>query len=422
MRSTVGENATVGDRPASFRLRAAPAALALPLVVLALTALPAGSQAAATAYVANHINSLTVPYTVSEYAIGTGGLLSPLSPPTVVEGGGPFDVAISPNGKSVYVTNTTDDTVSQYNVDPITGVLSPKNPSTVVSGQGPEAIAVTPDGRSAYVTNAGPSNDIWQYSIDPATGTLSPKNPARIVPGVTPADVAVTPDGRTAYVSTFFDGILQYNIDRATGALSPKTPSSVPTAGGSGFETVVVTPNGRSAYVTGGTTISQYSINPVTGALSSMTPATVPGGPDAAGIAVTPDGRNAYAANLGNGAAPDTVSQYSIDRSTGALSPKTPPTVSADVGPTGVAVAPNGRSLYVTNQQSDDISQYSIGRRTGALSPKTPATVAAGLDPIGIAVRPPVPTRKRQCKHGGWMNFPQFKKQAECVAFVHHNR
>jgi hypothetical protein len=30
----------------------------------------------------------------------------------------------------------------------------------------------------------------------------------------------------------------------------------------------------------------------------------------------------------------------------------------------------------------------------------------------------PFPTSKEQCKNGGWLNFPEFKNQGECVAFV----
>jgi hypothetical protein len=33
---------------------------------------------------------------------------------------------------------------------------------------------------------------------------------------------------------------------------------------------------------------------------------------------------------------------------------------------------------------------------------------------------PVLPTSKDQCKHGGWRNFPQFKNQGQCIAFVNH--
>ncbi len=35
-----------------------------------------------------------------------------------------------------------------------------------------------------------------------------------------------------------------------------------------------------------------------------------------------------------------------------------------------------------------------------------------------VTVKPRVPTSRAQCKHGGWRNYPQFKNQGQCVAFV----
>jgi hypothetical protein len=32
----------------------------------------------------------------------------------------------------------------------------------------------------------------------------------------------------------------------------------------------------------------------------------------------------------------------------------------------------------------------------------------------------PLPTIKEQCKNGGWHNYPQFKNQGQCIAFVNH--
>ncbi len=122
--------------------------------VLLLLGVPGAARAAGNAYVANHVSS-----SVSEYGIGPGDLLSPLAPPMVPSGVGPFGVTVSPDGRSAYVTNTNESTVSQYNIDATTGVLGAKIPASVASGQNPEGIAITPDGRSAYVTNAGPSND-----------------------------------------------------------------------------------------------------------------------------------------------------------------------------------------------------------------------------------------------------------------------
>jgi hypothetical protein len=84
-----------------------------------------------------------------------------------------------------------------------------------------------------------------------------------------------------------------------------------------------------------------------------------------------------------------------------------------------VAVNPNGKSVFAANIFSGTVSQYSADPSTGALSPKDPATVPAGDLPDGIAVgpAPPVPTSIEQCKNGGWRQFG-FKGQGQCVAFV----
>jgi YVTN family beta-propeller protein len=107
---------------------------------------------------------------------------------------------------------------------------------------------------------------------------------------------------------------------------------------------------------------------------------------------------------------------------TGALSPKTPPTVNTGgFSPSaGIAVTADGASAYVTDAGSNTISQYSIDAVTGALSPRVPATVMAGGAPFGIAATPSrrEPTGKEQCKNGGWRSFPQFRKQGECIRMV----
>jgi DNA-binding beta-propeller fold protein YncE len=382
---------------------------------------------------------------VSQYDIDPlSGGLSPKTPTTVLTGGlFAARIAVTPDGKSAYVSITLDSLegrVAQYDIDPLSGALSPKTPATVPTGglsdSGPAGIAVTPDGKSAYVANSNRST-VSQYDIDPQSGALSLKSPATVAAGSEPVSVAVTPDGKSAYVPDADGVVHQYDIDPQTGALSPKTPDSV-LAGQQPFG-VAVTPDGKSAYVTnsnalgptiGTDTVSQYDIDPLTGALSPKTPATVPTGTFSRGIAVTPDGNTAYVANgvligFPPGPRDNAVSQYDIDPLTGALSPKTPAAVPAGTGAFQVVVSPDGRSAYVTNFHDASVSQYDINPQTGTLSPKSPATVPTPITanaPLGIAVGPlpRVPTSKAQCKNEGWRNFPQFKNEGQCIAFVKH--
>lgn len=408
--------------------------IALWLAGLALLALPASGHAAGAVYVANEgcCRFLPLDRGVSQFAIGAGGLLSPRTPATVPVDGSPHGIAVSPDGKSAYITFV--DSVLEYDIDPHNGSLSPKNPASISAGVNPNGVAVSPDSESVYVTNG--IGTISQYNADPRNGALSPKDPATVPAGPYPAEIAVNPDGKSAYVSNAYVNptkgqgatVSQFSIDPQSGALSPKTPATVAT--GQAPHGIAVTPNGKNAYVTTfDRTVWQYTVDPTTGGLSPKTPITVPAGSNdpsipPVSIAVTPDGTSAYVVSLGfrvNGI----ISQFSIDSQSGALAPKTPADLVAEPQSAQIAVTSDGKNAYVTNDHSDDpgtVSQFSIDPQNGVLSPKTPATVAGGQGPWAIAVWPvrPSPTVKDQCKGGGWHNFPQFNNQGQCVAFVEH--
>jgi DNA-binding beta-propeller fold protein YncE len=396
------------------------------LAALLLLALPAAAQAAGNVYVATGVATGTA--NVSQYAIDDGGRLSPLSPATVAAGLDPYAVAVTPDGKSVYVTGYAG--VSQYNIDPL-GALSPKTPAAVPAGTlSTLAIAVAPDGKSAYATGSEPHSGfhILQYDIDRRSGALSLKTPAEVGAGFVALAVVVTPDGNSAYVTDIFAGALRYDIDPHSGALSPKTPANVLTGGFA--EAVAVTPDGKSAYfvnfnnATPNNTVAQFDIDPSSGLLSPKTPAVVATGPSADSVAISPDGKSAYVSSFGVSGSPGSGSvwQYAIDPGSGALSPKTPPIVATGGSPSAVAVAPDGKSAYVTNFMENSVWQFDIAAVSGALSPKTPPSVAAAGSPGAIAVAPRVPTGREQCGRAGWRNFPRFRNRGQCVAFVERRR
>ncbi len=89
----------------------------------------------------------------------------------------------------------------------------------------------------------------------------------------------------------------------------------------------------------------------------------------------------AYVVNEGSG----NVSAYTIDGTTGALSPITGSPFAAESAPLGVAVDPSGKFAYVTNQ-SHNVSAYTIDGTTGALSPITGSPFAAGGSPFFVAI------------------------------------
>ena len=90
-------------------------------------------------------------------------------------GSKPWDVAIDPADKFVYVTNdgTSSNNVSAYTIDTTNGALTPVAGSPFGAGTGPVGVAIDPKGKFVYEANAQ-SNNIYAYSIDGASGALTP--------------------------------------------------------------------------------------------------------------------------------------------------------------------------------------------------------------------------------------------------------
>jgi DNA-binding beta-propeller fold protein YncE len=354
-------------------------------MVAAFLAVAPSAQAEPFAYVANESS-----HDVSQYDVGAGGLLSPLSPPAVAADpiGNPQGVAVRPNGLNVYVTNGFTGTVSQYDVG-AGGALTPKSPPAVATGSFPQAVAVSPDGGSVYVANAS-SDTVSQYDVG-GGGALTPKSPPTVTASSSPVGVAISPHGDSVYVTTAGSGtVSQYDVG-AGGALTAKSPPAVAAAGNA--RGIVISPEGDSVYVTTAPRaagseklVFQYDVG-AGGILSPKSPPTVTAGATPVGVAISPDGTSVYVTNVGS----FNVSQYDVG-SSGALVPKSPATVAAGRFPFGVVVSPDGGSVYVTNDGDNNVSQYDVDAG-GALAPKSSATVAAGGGPVAVAVsfsnRPP---------------------------------
>ena len=117
-------------------------------------------------YVANQVSSA-----VTAYDVATG------TSTAIPVGTQPGDVAVSPDGTTVYATNGRSNTVSV--------ISTATNTVTIPVGGTPGSVAVSPDGRTVYVTNYG-GNDISVISA--ATGTVTSTVPA----GTGPSGVAAT--------------------------------------------------------------------------------------------------------------------------------------------------------------------------------------------------------------------------------------
>jgi len=161
---------------------------------------------------------------VSQFTVGAGGALGAKSPATVTAGSGPFGVAVSPDGASVYVANLGSGTVSQFTVG-AGGALGAKFPRNRAhrqpSGRGGAAARSGAGGRvlrggwrggSPTSFDGSPSSDsdgtVARYDWDFGDGTSAPNagpvpSHTYAAPGSYTATLTVTDDAGCSTARVF---------------------------------------------------------------------------------------------------------------------------------------------------------------------------------------------------------------------------
>ncbi len=246
----------------------------------------------------------------------------------------------------VYVgtyTKTTSKGIYVGRFDPETGKLGELTLAGAASN--PSFLALAPDGRHLYAVSEGadapyagkPSGTVDAFALDAKTGLLTLLNHAPSG-GRGPCHLNVGPDGKAVFVANYGGG---------TVAMLP-----ILAGGGVGEPSSVIQHEGHSVHPT-----RQKQ-------------------PYAHSITLTPDGRFAFAADLGN----DHVYTCRVDSAAGTLTPAGETILAPGSGPRHLALHPDNQHAYLINELANTITTFALNPATGALTTlQTVPTLPAGF-------------------------------------------
>lgn len=289
----------------------------------------------------------------------------------------PSGIAISPDGKSLYLSDFDGGEIATFDIDEATGLLTRKtgaegcmawygngtdcavSPAATLSS----LLQVSPDGKNVYALNQEGNGAITTYVRNPTTGVLTV--PPAGTPCITnngsaicadgrglsvPEAIGISPDGASVYVGSRERAVTVFDRNPTTGLLTQKAGNAgcwlaigaSPQAdcqegafidGGGGRFGLDLSPDGKNVYVATNDSLAVFNRNTSDGELSqpagegacisSVGSPCFPAGANMNGpqdAAVSPDGLQVYVATAADSNAGVVV--FDRDPATGQLTQK----------------------------------------------------------------------------------------------------
>ena len=302
---------------------------------------------------------------VGASAVAMAAVMAKPDAGVISAGAFPDALAISPNGRTLYVA---DDNAPAANglVWSLNLATGRKGPAIRVTGPA-FLLAIKPNGHVLYVTNGQVITP-----IDLASGrTEAPIRP-RLAPGPNSLPILMGRGGRTLYIA--WDArIRRYNL--ASGRFGANIPASLPVA-------MLLSRNGAVLWYA--TFYKEViAVDLATGKVKMRVKLKA----QPVALALTPDGRTLYVAVSGTGKARHPAEVVPINAVTGVTGAGI-----AIHDPVALAMAPDGRKLYVLASPPGSEGDGPTVR--GWVTPITLATRTAGhprpvgYNPVAIAITP----------------------------------
>ncbi|WP_232434393.1 lactonase family protein [Pseudomonas asplenii] len=261
--------------------------------------------------------------------------------------------------------------VSSFQIEPGNGTLTHVS-SVSCEGNNPVHLTVDKSNKFLAVANyATGSIVILPFDTD---GRLQPVISKYDLPGNPgphkieqtsshPHMIPRDPSGRYLVVpDKGLDKVFVFDLKQQGTALKPELAHEIKAREGAGPRHVAFSPTGSFAYVVNelDSTITSYRYNQNDGSLVpfqvvSALPQDFVGDSRAAALVMAPDGVHLFSSNRGH----DSVTIFSVDQPTGKINPigNVP---SQGKKPRFMTASPNGRFLFVANEDSDNIKTFSI--------------------------------------------------------------
>jgi 6-phosphogluconolactonase (cycloisomerase 2 family) len=342
-------------------------------------------------------------------------------------------LAVSRDGRNLYVAGRLDDAIAVFARNPATGGLKQlagtagclartlATCAVVPALDRPSELVVSPDGRNVYVPSQDSSTlTVWARSSTTGGLTLMGcfvSDAVTAIPGCTSTPglrgaqaVVVSSDGSSVYVSAYGEsGLTVWGRDLTTGALTPTAcfiaftaPGCTVAPGLQGATTLTVSPDGKNVYVASRDTdaVGMFARDTGTGALTALGCLTQDFGASSfagctrapaldtpQGLVVSPDGRFAYVAATDSGA----VTTLARDQVTGVLTSVPPPegcVSDAAVGDEvcrlasgldrtrGLALTSDASMVYVASFGSGTVGSFQRDPVAGGLTQFGPCTAS----------------------------------------------
>ena len=255
----------------------------------------------------------------------------------------------------------------------------------------PTLLSQTPDRVYFGTYTRGDSEGIYVSNWNRLDGTLS--EPILAATMANPSFLELSNDGHYLYAVSEVGNYKGGGAIHSFRVLDDGTLEQIniqPTRGGAACH-LSLSPNGKVVSVanyTGGNVASfrildDGSLSPPVSVIqhhgSSINPKRQKE-PHAHSINFSPDGRFAYATDLGT----DRIYCYAVNSESGELTPTRETVIAPGGGPRHFTFCPNGKFAYVINELSLTVAAFTVATDSGELEPiQTISTLPEGTDPIG---------------------------------------